>query len=285
MSNKVYPCLWFDGKAGEAAAFYCSIFKGARVTVNTPLVVNFEIFGKKIMGLNGGPMFKINPSISLFVLCENMNETNRVWDQLLEGGKVMMSIDKYPWSERYGWLQDRYGMTWQISVVNSPGETPSITPSLLFTGNHFGRAAEAIGFYSKVFETAETISMFPYPEGDANSGKVMYSEFKLNGSNLIAMDGPGEHGYTFGEGVSFVVDCADQKEVDHYWEKLTAEGGQESRCAWLKDKFGVCWQIVPRQLGELIGDPDQEKAGRAMQAMLKMKKIIIADLQKAYDGN
>lgn len=284
MSNKIYPCLWFDGKAGEAAAFYCSLFSHSKITVNTPMVVNFEIYGKKIMGLNGGPMYKINPSISLFVLCKNMDETNRVWSKLLEGGSVLMPIDKYSWSERYGWLQDKYGMTWQVSVVNDPNDPPSITPSMLFTGSQFGNAAEAIKHYTGIFRNSSTEVLYPYPEGDTNAGKVMFSEFKLDGCKLIAMDGPGEHGYSFSEGVSLVVDCMDQEEVDHYWNKLTADGGQESMCAWLKDKFGVSWQIVPAKLGELMGSPDREKAGRAIQAMLKMKKIIIADLQKAYDG-
>jgi len=285
MSSKIYPCLWFDGKAGEAAAFYCSLFSHSKITVNTPMVVNFEIHGKKIMGLNGGPMFKINPSISLFVLCENIDETNRVWEKLLDGGSVLMPIDKYFWSERYGWVQDKYGMTWQVSVVEKVGDPPTLTPSMLFTQNQFGKAGEAIQWYNSIFEHAETVAMFPYPEGDTYAGKIMFSEIKINGYNLILMDGPGEHAYTFNEGVSFVVDCADQKEVDYYWEKLSADGGQESMCAWLKDKFGVFWQIVPVKLGELIGSPDQVKAGRAMQAMLKMKKIIIADLEKAYDGN
>lgn len=285
MSNKIYLCLWFDGKGKEAAELYCSLFKNSKIINDTGMVVIFELLGKKIMTLNGGPMFKINPSISFSVLCENIDETNRIWDRLRDGGSVLMPINKYFWSERYGWLQDKYGMNWQISVVSKPGDPPSLTPSMLFTGNQFGKAAEAIKFYSSIFKNAETMVMYPYPENDANAGNVMFSEFKLNGYNLIAMDGPGEHSDTFSEGVSFVVDCADQQEVDYYWEKLTGDGGQESMCAWLKDRFGVSWQIVPAKLGELIGSPDREKADRAIQAMLKMKKIIIADLQKAYDRN
>jgi predicted 3-demethylubiquinone-9 3-methyltransferase (glyoxalase superfamily) len=127
--------------------------------------------------------------------------------------------------------------------------------------------------------------IYLYPEGDVNAGKVMFSEIKLNGYNLILMDGPGEHKYTFNEGVSFVVDCDGQEETDYYWDKFITAGGQESMCAWLKDKFGVSWQIVPKQLVEYMSHTDREKAGRAMQAMMKMKKIIVADLKKAFEGN
>lgn len=279
MSNNIYPCLWFDGKAKDAADFYCSVFNGAKILQDTPMVVTFEIFGKKIMGLNGGPMFKINPSISFFVLCENIDETNEVWDKLLDGGSVLMPIDKYFWSERYGWVQDKYGLTWQVSVVNKAGDPPTLTPSMLFTGDQFGNAGEAITLYNSIFPNSSIPQLIPYPEGDANAGKVMFSEFNLNGYNLIAMDGPGEHKYTFNEGVSLVVECDTQEQIDHFWNSLTANGGKESMCGWLKDKFGVSWQIVPSMIGKLMSDP--EKGQRVMQELLKMKKLVIETLAKA----
>ena len=243
------------------------------------MVVNFELNGKKIMGLNGGPMFKINPSISLFILCESKNETNEVWNKLIDGGKTLMPIDKYPWSERYGWLQDRFGLTWQVSVVNKEGDKQKITPSMLFTGNRFGKAEEAVKFYTAVFNNAATDVLMHYPEGDANAGKLMYSEFNLNKYDLIAMDGPGAHEYTFNEGVSFVVDCETQQEIDYYWNKFTADGGQESRCGWLKDKFGVSWQIIPAIIGQLMSDP--EKGARVMKEVMQMKKL---DLEKLVNA-
>lgn len=284
MPGKIYPCLWFDGKAGEAAAFYCELFGDAKITTETPMVVLFEIYGKKIMALNGGPAFSINPAISFFVLCRDMEETNRVWDRLADGGSVLIPIDKYFWSERYGWVKDKYGMTWQVSVVETAGNPPSLTPSLLFTRDQFGHAGKAVERYTTIFPNSTVDQMFPYPESDTNAGKVMYSSFTLDGYTLIAMDGPGEHAYTFNEGVSLVINTSDQEETDYYWDQLLAGGGEESRCGWLKDAFGVSWQVVPEKLGELIGSGDKEKAGRAMQAMLKMNKIIIADLQKAFDN-
>ena len=279
MTNQIHPCLWFDGKAKEAAEFYCSIIKNSKITADTPIVVTFELNGKKIMGLNGGPMFKINPSISLFISCETLDETNEIWNKLIaDGGKALMPIDKYPWSERYGWLQDKFGMTWQIMVANSGDKGLKITPSMLFTGRVFGKAEEAVNFYSSVFENSSTDVMLKYPEGDANAGKVMFSEFKLNNDTIIAMDGPGEHDYTFTEGVSFVVNCDTQKEIDFYWEKLT-EGGKESMCGWLTDKFGVSWQIVPSIIGRLMTDP--AKGPGVFQAILKMKKLDIETLLNA----
>ncbi len=279
MSKQFYPCLWFDGKAGEAAAFYCSVFKNSKILQDTPMVVTFEIFGKKIMGLNGGPKFKINPSISLFVLLESVEETNAAWNKLVDGGSVLMPIDKYFWSERYGWVQDKYGMTWQVSVVNKAGDLPKITPSMLFTGTQFGKAEEAMKLYCSVFKNSSIPVLLHYPEGDANAGKVMYSEFRLNGYDLIAMDGPGEHAYTFNEGVSLVVECDAQQEIDDYWNTLTANGGAESMCGWLKDPYGVSWQIVPSVLGQLMSDP--ARAPRVVQAFMQMKKFDIAKLQEA----
>jgi predicted 3-demethylubiquinone-9 3-methyltransferase (glyoxalase superfamily) len=279
MKNQIYPCLWFDGQALAAAEFYCSVFKNSRITTKTSMVVIFELNGKKFMGLNGGPKFKFTPAISIFVTCETIDETKGVWEKLIDGGKALIPIDKQPWSERYGWLQDKFGLTWQISIVNDPGDKQKIRPSMLFTGDKFGRAEEALKFYSSVFDNSSTDFLMHYPKEDAaNAGKVMYSEFKLNQYDIIAMDGPGVHDYTFNEAVSLVVPCETQKEIDYFWTRLT-EGGEESMCGWLKDKFGVSWQIVPAMIGKLMTDP--EKAPRVMKQVLQMRKLDIETLMKA----
>jgi len=277
MKNLIHPCLWFDGQAKAAAQLYCSLFKNSSITADTPLVVKFELEGSEFMALNGGPEFKINPSISVFVLCESVEETNTLWQKLIEGGKALIPIDKYDWSERYGWLQDRFGLTWQISLNGDAPIRQKIRSCMLFTRERFGMAEKALNFYTSVFEHSSIDLLMHYPEGTEHAGKVLYSEFKLNQQNLIAMDGPGVHDYTFNEGVSFVVECESQKEIDYYWEKLT-EDGQESMCGWLKDQFGVSWQIVPAVLAELMSDP--EKAPKVMQAFLKMRKFDIETLLK-----
>ena len=279
MNNTIYPCFWFDGNAREAASFYCSLFKDSEITTDTGLVVNFNLLGKRLMGLNGGPTFTINPSLSLFVLCQSTDETNEVWNKLIEGGKALIPIGVYPWSQRYGWVQDRFGLTWQVAVVYKEGDPRKITPSMLFTKDKFGKAEEALHFYTGIFSNSSVSMLAHYPEGDANAGKVMYAECVLNGFDLIAMDGPGVHDYTFNEGASIVVECETQEEIDYHWDRLTAGGGQESQCGWLKDRFGVSWQVVPAMLGRLMSDP--ERSPRVMQAFMKMKKFNIEALVNA----
>lgn len=146
------------------------------------------------------------------------------------------------------------------------------------------QAEEAMNLYTSIFPDTKVISVDRYPDGAPGglSGKVMTCSFELNGLEFIALNaGPA---FQFNESVSFFVTCENQEEVDHYWNALIANGGQESQCGWLKDKFGLSWQICPRQLMEMMADKDREKASRVMQAMMKMKKIVLADLEKAYEG-
>lgn len=282
MKNKIFPCLWFDGQAKAAAELYCSVFDNSKITVNSPVVVNFELNGQKFMGLNGGPQFKINPSISFYVTCETEEEIDAAWEKLIEGGFAMMPLNKYPWSPKYGWLQDKFGVSWQLTLGNIQEMGQKFTPALMFVGAQHGKAEEAINLYQSLFPNSSTRLLVRYEEGDNDTtGTVKHAQFLLDGQVFAAMDSGMAHNFAFNEGLSFVIDCDGQEEVDFFWNKLTADGGQESQCAWLKDKYGVSWQIVPKQLMQLMSSPDHEKAGRVMQAMLKMKKIIIADLENA----
>src|SRR5215208_6441453 len=148
-----------------------------------------------------------------------------------------------------------------------------ITPFLWFDT----QAEEAMNFYVSVFENSKVLSVTPGPNGIASS-----VNFELEGQEFIALNAGPQ--FKFNEAISFLVDCKTQEEVDGLWNKLVADGGEESMCGWLKDKYGLSWQIIPSTLGELMGDQDPEKAKRVMDAMLKMNKIIISDLQQAYDG-
>ena len=286
--NKIFPCLWFDGQAKAAAAFYCTVFDNSKITTDTPMVVNFELNGQKFMGLNGGPTFTTNPSVSFYVACETEKEVDNLWQKLAEGGTIMMALDKYPWSEKYGWIKDRFGITWQITLDTSNDFGQKIIPSMMFTEKSHGKGNAAIDFYTSLFPNSAVVTKVLYKEGENNyatAGMIQFSHFKLSGQSFIVMDAGFPQPYTFNEGISLVVDCENQEEVDYYWDKMTADGGAESQCAWLKDKFGVSWQIVPRQLMQLMGDPDREKAGRVMNAMLKMKKIDVQKLQEAALNN
>ena len=145
------------------------------------------------------------------------------------------------------------------------------------------QAEEATNFYASIFKDFEILSTSRYPDAMPDmAGKVLTINFRANGMEFEALNGGPE--FKFTEAVSFVIDCGPQEEVDHYWNSLIADGGQPSQCGWLKDKFGVSWQVTPRKLIELISDPDPVKSNRVMEAMLKMGKIEIAELQAAYDG-
>lgn len=276
MNNKIYPCLWFDNQAKEAATYYCAVFKNSKITSDNPIVTKFELEGLPIMGLNGGPMFKINPSISLFVTCESDNEIESIYHQLLTDGSVMMPLDKYPWSEKYAWVMDKFGMTWQLMLGSMPKPGPRIVPCLLFVGEQFGNAQQAMKHYVSIFPDSqiETADLYNTDE-PAPAGYLKFGQFSINKNHFAAMDGPENHNFNFSEGVSFVVECETQGEIDNYWNKLT-EGGSEGKCGWLKDKFGVSWQVVPSILSSLLSDP--EKAGKVTTAFMKMKKFNIEQL-------
>lgn len=279
MKKNLYPCLWFDGNAKAAAAFYCSIFDHSKIINDTPMVVRFEIEGKLIMGLNGGSMFKINPSISLFVTCETNDEIETIWNKLIEGGSAMMTLGSYPWAKKYGWVVDKFGMTWQLMLSELAIGMPKIIPNFLFVGKQFGKAQEAIKHYAPIFTNSKIQKLQIYEaDNPQTAGNLKFGHFILQNELFSAMDGFGEHEFQFNEGFSIVVECETQEEIDDYWSKLT-EGGSESQCGWLKDKFGVSWQIVPTILSELMSD--SEKAPRVIQAFLKMKKFDIETLLNA----
>jgi predicted 3-demethylubiquinone-9 3-methyltransferase (glyoxalase superfamily) len=276
MANKLYTCLWFNGHTAEAAEFYCSLFDTSKLVASNPIISKFELEGTPIKLLNGGALFSINPSISLFVKCETKQEVEKLWNAFIDGGKIMMPLDKYPWSEYYGWVVDKYGMTWQLFLSTLAAGEQKVIPSMLFTNEVYGRGEEAIRFYSSIFKESKVLFTELYKEGEAQPvGKLKFGSFELNHAQFAAMDGPGNHAFQFNEGVSIVVECEDQEEIDYYWDSLSA-GGYEGQCGWLKDKFGVSWQVVPIELNKLMSNP--ATAEKARNTFMKMKKFVIKDL-------
>ncbi|WP_296705950.1 VOC family protein, partial [Algoriphagus sp.] len=264
--------------AKEAATFYCQVFPDSKVLDSNPFVTIFESSGQKFLCLNGGPEFPITPSISMYTVLDSEELIQKIWDQLIDGGSAMMPLDTYPWSKKYGWVKDKYGVSWQLTVDKPASSDQRFSPCLMFSGNNFGKAEEAIEFYTSIFKNSKSVFAAKYgAEHGVQEGKIMHAQFILNNGLFVAMDSSYDHGFNFNEGISFVIDCKNQKEIDYYWEKLTAEGGSSSQCGWLKDKFGVSWQIVPVILGSLISNP--VKGSKAMEALMKMSKIIIAELQ------
>jgi predicted 3-demethylubiquinone-9 3-methyltransferase (glyoxalase superfamily) len=280
MSKSIYPCLWFDDQAKAAADFYCSVFPHSKITSESPMVMNWELYGQKFMGLNGGPLFKPNPAISFFVTCESNEEVDAIWNKLKEGAKIMMSLDSYDWSDYYGFLEDQFSVSWQIFKGKLSDVNQKIVPCFLFTDAHFGKANEAVQFYTSIFPHSKIDGILFYDEIEMPGKEIIkHSQFVVDGNVFMAMDGAGNHNFSFNEGLSFVVTCDTQEQIDYYWNAIIKEGGQESKCGWCKDKFGVSWQIVPAILGKLMSDP--EKAPRVLQAFMQMTKFDIETLVKA----
>ena len=286
MNQAIYPCLWCDHNAVETADFYVQAL-GAKVLINTPVVVHIEVAGQRIMLLNGGPQFEKNASVSLMIICNSTEELNQYWDALAIKGMALMPLDTYPFADRYGWIRDKYGMTWQLYFKEGYGAEQRITPTLMFINENNGKAKEAMDLYTSVFPESgiEGIMYYRDGEGGDQPDHIQHAEFRIRNYRMACMDSALEHKFDFNEGISMVVMTNDQQETDQLWEQLTADGGKESMCGWLKDKFGLSWQIVPKRLEELMGDKGNPTGAQAaMKAMLQMKKIIIADLEVAYNN-
>ncbi|WP_370897849.1 VOC family protein [Chryseobacterium gossypii] len=288
MNNDIFPCLWYDGNAKESAEFYCKVFDG-KITADTPVVMNIDIFGQKLMLLNGGPQFEKNPAVSFMVICETEDEVQKYWDQLIDGGMALMALDSYSWSKKYGWVQDKYGVTWQI-FLGEKASDQKMVPTLMFIHENNGKAMEAMELYTKTFPNSKIGNILRYGEGSEGhpipepAENIQHAHFEIDGYSFFCMDNSYDHKFDFNEGISVVVMTDDQAQTDHYWNALTSNGGRESMCGWLKDKYGLSWQIVPKRLIQLMSDPDQEKAQKVVQAMMKMQKIIIRDLEEAYQS-
>jgi len=285
MNNDIFPCLWYDGDAKQSAEFYCKVFDG-KITADTPVVMNIDLFGQKIMLLDGGPQFEKNASVSFMVICESEDEVQKSWDQLMDGGMALMPLDSYPWSKKYGWVRDKFGVTWQIFLGEKQNDQ-KIVPTLMFIHQNNGKAMEAMEFYTQTFPNSNIGNVLQYKDGgEANEvpENVQHAHFVIDRYNLFCMDNSYDHKFDFNEGISMVVMTDDQEQTDHLWNTLTSDGGRESMCGWLKDKYGFSWQIVPKKLIQLMSDPDQEKAQKVVQAMMKMQKIVIKDLEDAYNS-
>jgi predicted 3-demethylubiquinone-9 3-methyltransferase (glyoxalase superfamily) len=279
MIQPIYPCLWFDNNAKVAADFYCSVFEAAQIKQSNDLVTVFELAGQKFMTLNGGPMYKPNASISFFVTCETDKEVKELWNKLSVDGEVLMPLDKYHWSDYYGWCADKFGYTWQIYKGKMSEVNQKIVPMLMFTQQQYGKSEEAVNYYAALFDPSEIQGILKYGEDTPQAeGKVVHAQFVLNNCVFMAMDGVGSNEEEFSVAQSFVIECDTQQEIDLYWNHFTKEGS-ESRCGWCVDKFGVSWQIVPRILGELMSDPN--KVQKVAAAFMQMNKFDIATLLKA----
>lgn len=293
--EKITPHLWFDKEAKEAGAFYATVFPNSRVKQTTSLsntpsgtvdIVVIELAGQEFTLLSAGPLFKFTPAISFLVACETKEEVDALWNELSRGGMAMMELGSYPFSERYGWTQDRYGLSWQLMYAGGQPIPQKITPTLMYTGPQAGKAEEAITFYTSVFHDARVLEpVFRYGAGEEpdQEGTIKHAGFTLEGQQFAAMDSAHAHGFGFNEAISLIVHCDTQQEIDHYWDNLSADPKAE-QCGWLKDQYGVSWQIVPTEMDEMLASGDQAKIARVTEAFLKMKKFDLAKLREAAEG-
>jgi len=292
-------CLWLDDQAEDAARFYKVTLPQGHLTrtshypqsFDNPghkprgsvLTVEFEAGGQRFTALNGGPQFATNPSISFFVHVDSPEEADALAGKLVAGGQFLMPLDRYPWSERYAWVEDRYGVSWQVFAGEHPGGDQRVVPCLMFANEVHGRAEEAIRTYVEIFPKSGIAGIERYGAERGPQGKVVHARFRLAGHELVAMDSHEAQGATFSEGLSLEVLCKDQREVDYYWTKLSA-GGRAGSCGWLTDRFGLSWQIVPAQLPAWLTSPDSAANDRAFAAMLEMGKLDVGAIEAAFLG-
>jgi predicted 3-demethylubiquinone-9 3-methyltransferase (glyoxalase superfamily) len=299
LEQPIIPHFWFDKEAKEAAEFYCSVFPDSQITSMATLndtpsgdaeSISFNIWGQPFMAISGGPFFKPNPAISFFVNFDPSREPDakekldETWNKLSDGGIPLMPLGKYPFSEWYGWIQDKYGFSWQLILTNPDGEPrPRIIPSMLFVGGNCGKAEEAREFYLSVFRNTKPGPLLRYGAGMApdREGTVMFTDFMLENTWFTAMDSAHQHAFQFNEAISLLINCQTQEEIDYYWERLSAVPEAE-QCGWLKDKFGVSWQVSPAAIDKMLNEGTPKQRERVTQAFLKMKKFNIADLEQAY---
>lgn len=294
--QRIVPNIWCHGTAAEAGAFYASVFPESTWSViarypetglpdfqrdyaGKELVVDVTVRGYQLRLINAGSEFSPTPAISFIVSVDPDHfggdaaaraTIDRMWSALVDGGEVRMPLQAYPHSGHYGWVSDRFGVNWQLMLVEPDGQDrPGLIPQFLFTGAE-PHARDAIGTYSALFGDPPPTFLMPYPGNDHPEDAVMFAGFTLAGQWFSAMDGGTDHAFTFTPGLSLQVDCADQPEIDRLWEALSAVPEAE-QCGWLVDRFGVSWQIVPAQMGELMQRPD------AYQHMMGMKKLVIAE--------
>ena len=273
------PCFWFASEAVAAFSTYEKAFAGSKITNSTGFLSELSLGASKIAGMNGGPSFVPNRSISIYAELLTIEAVDFAYEVLKEGGEILMELKSYDWSKRYGWVQDKWGVNWQLTLA-MPGEQASLSPAMMFAYHQQGRAREAISFYQEVFADAQVLFIADATSpGPNDQPEVLHAQVMLGGNKVVLFDSGVPQELSFTEGVSLMLPVETQAEIDHYWDSLVAGGGDEGQCGWCKDRFGVSWQIFPSKLGQWLSDP--QKGGRAGAVMRTMKKLDLAALRDA----
>ena len=264
--------MWFDKEAVEAVEYYASIFPDSKRTLTSQIKdtpsgdcdnVRFELMGYEFHAISAGSHYKPNPSISFMVNIDAKyhkdarKRIDEIWERLSEGGQILMPLDTYPFTKRYGWIQDRYGLSWQLIYKDPEGEDrPRIIPFFIFVTDTCDKAEEATGFDLSFFKNAKrgAISRYPADSEPNKEGTIMFSDFKLEDQWFAAMNGSTHmHDFTFNEAISLMINCKDQKEIDYYGDKLSAVQEAE-QCGWVKDRYGVSSQVLPQHTDKWVAE-------------------------------
>ena len=307
MAPQIIPSLWFDRTAAEAIEFYREAFGAAGIPVRERhrehyptrdlpefqrefagevLGIDFEIADRRFIAINAGSEFRPTPAISFFVNFDPLvfddarGALDALHARLVDGGLERMPLGEYGFSPHYAWVEDRYGVNWQLMRTDPAGEPrPTIIPSFLFGGAAQNRAAEAVERWLSVFPDSGIGSRVEYPEALTSApdavvapGSLLFCDFRLADQWFVAMDSGAPQEFGFSEGVSLLVDCPDQESIDRYWAALSRVPEAEA-CGWCKDEFGVSWQVSPADIESTLSSPG------AFQRMGGMKKLDLAELR------
>jgi len=292
--QKITPFLWFEKDMKAVTDFYLSVFPGSTTSYagslsDTPSghvdMATLSLYGKDLSLMTAGPYLPFNPTVSFTVSCESEDEVRALHEKLSVGGKDLMPLQAYPFAKMYAWVSDKYGVSWQLMFREGAPVAQKLTPGFMFVGSVWGRAEEALEFYTKVFKNASVIYRMPNDgtEPPEAAHTVKYASIVLEGEPFSLMDGSKEAPFSFEQAISFMVSCETQDEVDYYWAALT-EGGKEVQCGWLADRFGMPWQIVPTAFTRMMSTGTKEQIMRVTAAFMKMKKFDIATLERAFAG-
>ncbi|MFV8313217.1 VOC family protein [Aerococcus viridans] len=285
--------LCFNNQAEEAVKYYTEVFSQSEITreIHYPMAkgeavaYDFTIENQAFAAFNGDSDFKMNPSFSLMISLDTAEEVDTLYAKLAKGGKDLMPLDAYPFSDRYAWVEDQFGLSWQIMLAPDVPKNYKIRVSLLFAGQYCGQAEQALKDYAAIFQMAAPGHINYYQEGEAQDAraKVNYAELNVGDQQLVFMD----HGFgsdeEFSEAISFQIIAGAQSEVDYYWEKLSADEKAE-RMGWLKDSHGISWQVVPQAYLQIMETANEEQKKRVLDALFKMKKMDVARLENAKFG-
>jgi len=255
--QKIVPHLWFTEHAEDAAACYAGIFPQSQVgavahysgehaevfgrQAGAVTRVDFELAGQSFIAFNGGPRFQFTPAVSFFVSCANQTELETLWSKLAAGGTPLMPLAEYPGLDLFGWVQDKFGVSWQMSLR---GMRQKITPALMFIGPQYRKAEEAMNFYVSLFPDSGVTSVDKYGAGEHEAeGTVRVAVFQLAGQEFMVMENSFAHAFGITGAIAWLVRCETQSEIDRFRNEL-ARNGKAEPDGWVQDQYGVYWIVA-----------------------------------------